>query len=119
MTALYHPRPERWPQVSLRTFFVLVTLLCVAIGWMGVQVKWISDRQAARRSFPGTFIDPRHGRIGNVIYSGPHLRAPWPLYLLGENGVTTWEVDLLEDDPQIERLRKLFPEAGIRGMKRP
>src|SRR6185295_8955432 len=35
---LYHPRPERWPQVSLRGFFVLVTLLGVSLGWLGVQI---------------------------------------------------------------------------------
>ena len=40
---LYHPRPERWPQVSLKGFFVLVTLLGV-VCWLGVQFKWIRDR---------------------------------------------------------------------------
>ena len=32
---LYHPRPERWPQVSLKGLFVLVTMLCVFLGWLG------------------------------------------------------------------------------------
>ena len=29
MTALYHPRPERWPQVSLRGLLTALTLACV------------------------------------------------------------------------------------------
>ena len=39
MKTLYHPRPERWPQVSLKGLFVLVTLLGVFLinllpGWV-------------------------------------------------------------------------------------
>jgi hypothetical protein len=29
MTTLYHPRPERWPQVSCKGLLVLTTLSCV------------------------------------------------------------------------------------------
>jgi hypothetical protein len=53
MTALYHPRTERWPQVSLRGFFVLVTVLGVFLGWLAVQVKWIRDREKAFHDSPG------------------------------------------------------------------
>src|SRR4051812_8119982 len=46
MTPLYHPRRERWPQVSLGALFVLVSLLGVSLGWVRVQLNWISDRHA-------------------------------------------------------------------------
>ena len=39
-------KPRRWFRISLRTFFVLVTLFGV---WLGVQLKWIKDRSEARR----------------------------------------------------------------------
>jgi len=29
MTPLYHPRPERWPQVSLRGLMIMVTLSAI------------------------------------------------------------------------------------------
>src|SRR5881296_2575500 len=53
MTTLYHPRPERWPQVSLRTLFALVFLLAIPLGWLGVQLKWIRDRHAASEWIDG------------------------------------------------------------------
>ena len=40
---LYHRRPERWPQVSLKGSFVLVTFAGVFLGWLGVQLKCRTD----------------------------------------------------------------------------
>src|SRR5258708_4764383 len=71
--ALYYPRPERWPQVSLKGFFVLVTLLCVGLGWFGVQLKWMHDREAAFRKTTAYV-----GFEGNP--------APWSIRLLGARG---------------------------------
>jgi hypothetical protein len=33
MTTLYHPRPERWPQFTLRGLLALVTVLGCALGF--------------------------------------------------------------------------------------
>jgi len=42
--------PRRWFRFSLRTLFVVLTILGV---WLGVQVKWIKDRHAAKLLLKG------------------------------------------------------------------
>jgi len=103
---VYKPRPERWPQVGLKGFFVLMTLLCVLLGWLGAQVKWIRDREEVRQ---------RHfnweGYMGGYHR---HLRqAPWSIRILGEAGDT--EITLRKGTSVAERKRieNLFPEADI------
>jgi len=89
---LYHPRPERWPQVSLRGFFMLVALSGV-LCWLGVQVKWITNRHEA--------LSGRLAMIGG--------KAPWSLRIVGEPGI---EAIWYTGDPEEWRqLQVLFPEA--------
>jgi len=44
MTDLYKPRPDRLIRFrfTLRTMFVLMALVGAALGWVGVQLKWMS-----------------------------------------------------------------------------
>jgi hypothetical protein len=101
MTARYHPRPKRWPQVnlrfSLRTGFVLLTVLCV---WLGLQVKWIRDRDDVLRS-------------RGAIQGSERPAAPWPLRWFGEGGYAGITISQKDSEEQIERLRQLFPEATV------
>jgi hypothetical protein len=72
MNMLYKPRPERWPQFTLRGLFVLVTILGVFLGWLGVQVKWIKDRREA---------------IEWVENQGPHsMAAGWHEWVVEQPG---------------------------------
>ena len=43
MTLLYHPRPERWPQVSLRGLLVSTTLVALLVPW------WVAEYRAWER----------------------------------------------------------------------
>src|SRR6185295_4096295 len=110
---LYHPRPERWPQVGLKGFFVLVAVLGV---WLGVQAKWIRDRHEA------TKWTTNYG-MNRISLSG-EAGAPWSIRILGETGhvaVYVFPDSGPEPDPPRERafeeikasLRKLFPEAKV------
>ena len=31
---LYHPRPERWPQFTLRGLMIVTTLACILAAWV-------------------------------------------------------------------------------------
>ena len=105
MPAHYKARPERWPQVSLKGFFVLVTLLGVLLGWLGVQVKWIRDRHDA--------IDE------SIMFSSGEkvVPAPWSLRIFGEAGIEAFIIDLNQPKEtqkrERERLAPLFPEAEL------
>ena len=103
------PPRRRWFTYSLRTFFVLLTVFGV---WLGVQVKWIRDRQAARAWI----------RNQNISWYAPSLRgarveaaAPWSLRLLNESGMVA--IGIAEDRSSkpysVEKLRELFPEARV------
>ena len=116
---LYHPRPERWPQVSLRGLLVAVALVAAPLAWLGAQVKWIHDRHEARQ-----WIRSRHGseypdgvKVPNNAYRVVSP-APWPIRIFGERGV--WIIIVLpgkmppeEFANRVEFLRRLFPEAKV------
>jgi hypothetical protein len=125
MTTLYKPRPDRWFRFSLRTLFVLVTVLGVFLGWLGVQVKWIRDRREARAC-------SEEWANAYVVRIGPHTStalasyfqpstawnyrpAPWSLRLFGEPGVYSIDVPSWVDDrdEEVRRMKRLFPEAEV------
>jgi len=140
MTPLYHSRPERWPQVSLKGVFVLATVLGVALGWLGVQVKWIRDRHEAikwihEHSDEASYIkwgwiDEAHntlttvGGIGMNPNEGPAAglptTPPWAVRVFGsaadQAGVTEiylWTDRLSSSQEKRAELQKLFPEAYV------
>jgi len=117
------PLRRRYFYFSLRTLFVVVTILGAFLGWLGVQVRWIHDRRQALE-----WILPYHARQlaaesgslppplkGSVSHAG--MTAPWSLRILGEKGIERLEVDqdwLGANTPySLAKLRLLFPEAKV------
>lgn len=116
------PIRRRWSQFSIRTLFLAVTILSVALGWLVVQLKWIHDRHEALEwlmqlrarqvaAQNGSKIPPRRG----ICISNSGFKAPWKLRILGESGVQWIEVDQglvkLGAPYTPDKLRTLFPEA--------
>jgi hypothetical protein len=103
---------RRW-SFSLRAMFVVVTLASICFGWVGDQFAWMRDRRDA------------FGRMGDMSFNDlyypqhesvpPYVSAPWQLWLLGDKSVTfrDWHLPLAENDAELNRFRKLFPELGI------
>ncbi len=99
------------PRFSLPTLFVLIALASIPMGWVAYQLNWIRQRH-----------DALSGRkmygVKEIIISGfpiPQPRtAPWSLRLFGEDGYEDFMLDLPEDDPELSRIRALFPEAHIK-----
>jgi hypothetical protein len=87
------------PRFSLRAVLVVMTLLCL---WCAYSMNWIRQRRQLIESSITT------GR-------GHYTRAPGLLFLLGEPGYCDLHVDLEEDDPEIDRIRAIFPEAQCHG----
>ena len=92
--------PPRF-QFTIRGLLVLTTVLGCFFAWLGVQVKWMGDRQAARRTYP-------EGPATEV--EGPP-KAPWSLRILGEKGSYPFVLPASATDLEQERIRDLFPEA--------
>ena len=123
MTSLYHPRPERWPQFSLRGLLVVILLAAILMAkaatnfrrWQDSRppsdyAEWIEKRHAEWQwlmSYPG---------VGFMPDDPPDRPFPSGLQLLGEKPHRSSIVIFAKTDQDEARARKLailFPEAYI------
>jgi hypothetical protein len=88
-----------WLSFSLRTLFVVVTVLAALTCWSAYQLNWIRQRRE--------FVAGTHG----VLMSFSNVRAPSGLWLFGATGV---RVMLIEREGDLARCRELFPESEVR-----
>jgi hypothetical protein len=130
MTALYKPRPEHWPQLSLRGLFVLVTLLGVVLGWIAVQLKWVKDRREAIEWIKlqdeyeligdsgGEFRSHLDGSL-SISATPVDFEAPVPgsLQLFGDRAIHLIHLPASQDKVGARSLHSklggLFPEATV------
>jgi len=113
---------------TLRTLFLAVSCLCIALAWLSNQLRWIERRREALDDpfneaidCPMTLeSDGEHWMVGNE----EPRDAPWSIRFLGEDGVRTI---LVQDEPERLRLtdgpldqherqrmlEALFPEAEV------
>ena len=99
---------RRWFRFSLRTLFVAMTLLA---AWLGYHFNWIRQRHAA-------LVFEGRAEASMVTPNGPKTviitsQAPWPLNWMGEPGHTALIVGGRTEPEEVERIRKLFPEADV------
>lgn len=113
------PRP-RWLSFSLKSVFVILTILGLMLGWIIAQFKWIHDRNQAR-----VWIG-QHGELiseeeADGPHSGPvlypfHAHAPWGTRIFEEEGVSYIHVVTELSKKQAysgPMLKSLFPEALV------
>ena len=80
---------RRWFRFSLRTLFVLVTVVGC---WLGYSINWIKQRHAflAHPYVIQEFNDTPPSTVNRWGNTWP-VYAPWGLWLLGERGlVSVW-----------------------------
>lgn len=93
------------PRFSIRTMLVLTTLLAAFLAY---HVSWIRQRQELIDS--GVATPAIRGMLTTDV-----RRAPGLLPLFGVQGYFRVQVDLKHDDPEMERVRSVFPEAKCVG----
>ena len=89
---------RRWFRFSLRTLFVVLTLVACAVWYALGQSQWLRARRA--------FLNENERGLG---YGTGATRAPGLLWAFGEEGITVMIVD--KHDKQLAL--KLFPEARV------
>jgi hypothetical protein len=94
-------KPKRhWFSFSLRTLFVLVTIIGVGAAWVTYQLDWIRDRHKFLQNW---------GVV--VLAEIPKSETAWNFWLFGERQVARLSVPL----PLRSSASRLFPEAEIDG----
>ena len=90
---------------SLRTMFVVVTVVGLTAGWLAQQQKWIRDREQAIR-------------VSGVEAYGPSKYTPWQIRLVGGmrprqqvGGHLGWRRLRHVPTSEVVRYQRLFPEA--------
>ena len=97
-----NPVPKRrWFRFSLRTLFVMMTVVCC---WLGYELNWIRNRHA--------FIDRQRARLAEfysgedlafyneqLYYDNPNGGAPSFLWLFGEPALGNLNLVMTIDDP--------------------
>ncbi len=111
------PAPKRrWFRFSLRTMFVVVTVLAVLLGWIVYQFNWIRQRHELLAE-----QDAVTQQLRLVLMPHFVVKTRGMLWLFGEEG--RGNVDLVLDgrDPsrppdtekELERAKRLFPESTV------
>ena len=116
-------KPRRWFRFSLRTMFVIVTMVCV---WLGYHLIWIRDRHEilTKHQALAASVSAQEKRLqcGAALRLQTAGQRPVGLWILGEPSVPYMQVIVLKsDESQIEdfdeedgrRAKSLFPEAEI------
>jgi hypothetical protein len=107
------PKPRRWFRFSLRTMFLLMTVVCSVVGWVTYQLNWIRQRHDLLRE-------------GMVIQNGLWWRSfevdleppPWNLRLFGESTPAAgFYLSYPKGHPEDRRVRRLFPEMGVENIR--
>ncbi len=81
-----------------------VTLLAVAGGYVGSQLKFMCERHEAAAS---------HSMVFSEIAPTVRPEAPWPLRWFGEEAYLGINAGDNACDDEIANLKRLFPEAFI------
>jgi hypothetical protein len=111
------PAPKRWFRFSLRTLFVVVTVIAC---WLGYEFNWIRERHAFVAQ-QRTLVEA-WSLYTESVWHPNDCAAPGLLQLFGEEGhsmlliwVDSRDVDDFPaaDANRIRRARQLFPEARI------
>jgi hypothetical protein len=92
---------------SLRTLFVVVTVACLIGGWVAYQLNWIRQRHE--------FLLSGNFSVTIRNFDEESKPVPWSLRLFGESRPfgDFFQVPYPEGNPELQRIRRLFPEMGV------
>jgi hypothetical protein len=106
------PPPRRWFRFSLRTMFVVVTILAAVGGWVASRLVWIRARDQLLYGQERWIGNSDVQRFSAGGYAGEQPDAPGMLWLFGDGGVGI--ISILDGtNEDIQMAKTLFPEAEI------
>jgi len=96
---------------SLRTLFVVVTVVACGTYWIVYQRNWIRERHAVLECGVVRFFP----RCTPLSTENPYDLAPWSLRIFGESPAAAEEFYLPDTatDDEVQRIQSLFPETHV------
>ncbi|HZZ73585.1 MAG TPA: hypothetical protein VFE24_15130 [Pirellulales bacterium] len=116
-TPITAPPKRHWHQFSLRTLFVVVTLLAIPCAYVGWQAKIVVKRKVMIEKIVegggafSYFVPP----IPPANYAPPES-VPWCRHLLGDCEVWIIAPPASMEDDQAYAIKEMFPEAKVQGI---
>jgi hypothetical protein len=110
------PTPERrWFRFSLRTLFVVVSLICGAGAWTQYPLHWIREREAVLAR--DDVAVPVACFLTLNVWDSP----PWPLNWFGAEaaGFPAFYLPAGTTDDELARIQRLFPETDVKRVRGP
>ena len=96
---------------SLRTLFVVVTVLGLSAGWLAGQVKWLRDREQAIDDLHQNYaagVLPAHRVSSKFSLSHTPENTPRLMRLFGVRAISSLG---LVQPADVDRYQRLFPEV--------
>jgi hypothetical protein len=103
---------RRWFAFRLRTVFVVVVLLSLPLAWVAYSLNWIRERHFVLIHKDGAAMEMKPGLWLADKPNGPNS-SPGGLWLFGEKGILMITLYPEEPDAEVDRVKKLFPEADV------
>ena len=96
------------PRFSLRTLFVLVTIIALPLGWVAYQLNWIRQRHALND------WAKRHD-VKYIFFKDSEYQPSWVLWLFGEPAYAGMLIHLGTDESEseIEQLKRAIRNASF------
>lgn len=105
---------------GLRTLFVVLTLLCCALGYLGYGLNWARERQQFMRENKQIFFEwenrkrpaRRESRLLSLVGEAPlaAIYVTVPTIAIQPDGS---EVQVPDRSNIVSRIKRLFPEADV------
>jgi hypothetical protein len=112
MAVMASPSPRCRFQFSLRTLMIGVTLVAVACGYVGRQVKIVRERYSMLAQITDQKNTER-GNYGLAPSEDSQLQVPWIRRLLGDQAIYAIGLPITASKDYRRKVRELFPEAIV------
>ena len=110
----------KFTKFSLRTIFIIITILCICCGYAGREYGWIRKRKNFISNPPvviavkTAYSLKRHGPLLSLLFGDKHYVRITLRFHLTQKDFSVDAINMLDKHPFVVETRQLFPEADVK-----